>query len=89
MFNSYSISCAVIILREIGEFFKISIENPHSFKMSDISKEIFWQSLLKKLVDILAKPQGRKRKSTQGHQHVVHQEGWAERGKGNKRITAI
>ena len=57
--------------------------------MSDIRKADFWKTLLEKLLKIVAKNLGAKRKSSSRHQHVVpHEDGWAVRGEGNTRITA-
>ena len=57
--------------------------------MSDIREASFWRKLLEKLVKILIKGMGGKKRPSQRHQHVVpHEEGWAVRGEGNKRITS-
>ena len=58
--------------------------------MSDIREASFWQKLLEKILKILGKGLGTKRrKPSQKHQHVVtYKEGWAVRGEGNKRITS-
>jgi len=56
--------------------------------MADIREPSFWQSLLEKLMKVVARNLG-KRKESQRHQHVVpHEDGWAVRGEGNSRITA-
>ena len=57
--------------------------------MSDIRTGNFWTNLLKKLLKILFKGKlGGRRKSK--HQHVVpHEDGWAVRGEGNERVTAV
>lgn len=56
--------------------------------MTDIRDSGFWKNLFKKLLAILAKGSGGRRKS-QRNQHVVpHERGWAVRGEGNERITA-
>ena len=56
--------------------------------MADIREPLFWQSLLEKLMKVVARNLG-KRKESQRHQHVVpHEDGWAVRGEGNSRITA-
>lgn len=58
--------------------------------MSDLRDSSFWKKLLEKLLKIIAKNIGpNRRKASQRHQHVVpHEDGWAVRGEGNKRITA-
>lgn len=58
--------------------------------MSDIREVGFWKSLLEKIIKIIAGGLVKKqRKPSQKHQHVVpHDEGWAVRGEGNKRLTA-
>ena len=58
--------------------------------MSDVRDTSFWSKLFKKLLTIFAKNVGgNTRKDSQKHQHVVpHEDGWAVRGEGNKRITA-
>lgn len=57
--------------------------------MSDIREASFWTKLLEKIIKVIAKGLGGKKKASQRHQHVVpHEEGWAVRGEGNSRITA-
>ncbi len=57
--------------------------------MSDLREASFWKKLLEKLLKIVAKNLGGKRKSSAKHQHVVpHEDGWAVRGEGNTRVTA-
>ena len=57
--------------------------------MSDIREPSFWSKLLEKLLKIISGGTTKTRKPSQKHQHVVpHEEGWAVRGEGNKRITS-
>lgn len=58
--------------------------------MSDIREASFWKKLLEKILKILGKGlSNKRRKPSQRHQHVVpHEEGWAVRGEGNKRISS-
>ena len=56
--------------------------------MSDITKKSFWIELLKKILRIIFNVSERPQKTD--NQHVVpHDEGWAVRGGGNQRVTAI
>jgi len=56
--------------------------------MASITTGQFWVDLLKKLLKIVFKGKFGGRKTH--HQHVVpHEEGWAVRGEGNERVTAI
>ncbi len=50
----------------------------------------FWINLLKKIVKIILKNAGIRTSPPTHHQHVVpHDEGWAIKGAGNERYTAI
>ena len=56
--------------------------------MTDIREGKFWTDLLKKVLKILFKNVLPKRKTYV--QHVVpYQDGWAVRGEGNERVTAV
>jgi hypothetical protein len=56
--------------------------------MSDIRTADFWKSLLNTLLRIVGNNLAPKKRSER-HQHVVpHDDGWAVRGEGNKRITS-
>lgn len=58
--------------------------------MTDIKKSGFWLNLLKKIANIILKSLGSKSKPQTRHQHVVpHPEGWAVKGAGNTRYTAV
>ena len=56
--------------------------------MTDIREAGFWKKLIEKIIKIIAGGLGKKKKPSQRHQHVVpHEDGWAVRGEGNKRLT--
>ena len=58
--------------------------------MADIRSASFWTNLLRKILTQLLKNvvSGGRRRSH--HQHVVpHPEGWAVKGEGNERYTAV
>lgn len=57
---------------------------------SDIREPGFWKKLLEKIIEIIAGGLTKKRRTpSEKHQHVVpHEQGWAVRGEGNKRITS-
>ena len=58
--------------------------------MSDIRETSFWSGLVKKIAKILLKNSGVNTRRKTHHQHVVpHEEGWAVKGEGNERYTAI
>lgn len=58
--------------------------------MADFRTPGFWVNLLKKIVAILLKSVGASASSTTHHQHVVpHPEGWAVKGEGNEKYTAV
>ena len=59
--------------------------------MSDSGPSNFWKNLLQKILKILAKDLfGVRTSNPTHHQHVVpHPEGWAVKGEGNERYTAI
>ena len=58
--------------------------------MSDIRTSQFWINLLKKVLKQLLKNFGIKTSPPTFNQHVVpHPEGWAVRGEGNQKYTAI
>ncbi len=58
--------------------------------MADIRESNFWQSLIKKIAKILLKNVGVRTNPPTHNQHVVpHAEGWAIKGEGNERYTAI
>jgi len=50
----------------------------------------FWLNLLKKIVQIILKSLGSKSRPQTHNQHVVpHDEGWAVKGEGNEKYTAV
>ena len=58
--------------------------------MSDIRKSNFWTNLLTKILKIIFKNAGISTSPSTHNQHVVpHEEGWAEKGEGNERYTAV
>jgi len=58
--------------------------------MADINTSDFWVSLLKKIVKIIAKNMGLSTRAPTHNQHVVpHPDGWAVRGEGNEKYTAV
>jgi len=58
--------------------------------MSDIRESNFWVSLLKKIIKIILKNMGIRTTPPTHNQHVVpHPEGWAIKGAGNEKYTAI
>jgi hypothetical protein len=58
--------------------------------MTEKIKSSFWLDLLKKIVNIILKNLGAKTRPSTHHQHVVpHEEGWAVKGEGNERYTAV
>ena len=58
--------------------------------MSDIRDKNFWTDLLKKIAKIILKDSGLSKRKKTNHQHVVpHDEGWAVKGQGNSKYTAI
>lgn len=55
-----------------------------------MSKSNFWTNLLKKIFKIILKNAGFDNRKPTYNQHVVpHEEGWAVKGEGNERYTAI
>ena len=58
--------------------------------MADLRESKFWVSLLKKVLKILFKNAGIRTGPVTHHQHVVpHKDGWAVKGEGNERYTAV
>lgn len=58
--------------------------------MSDIRESNFWLSLLKKIIKIILKSMGVRTTAPTHNQHVVpHPEGWAVKGAGNEKYTAV
>lgn len=58
--------------------------------MADINTSGFWTNLLKKILKIILKNMGVRTTAKTNHQHVVpHPEGWAVKGEGNERYTAV
>ena len=58
--------------------------------MADIRKPTFWVSLLKKVAKQILKNMGVRTSPPTYNQHVVpHEEGWAVKGAGNEKYTAI
>ena len=57
---------------------------------SSIGESKFWTDLIKKILKILLKRAGFRTSPVTHNQHVVpHDEGWAIKGEGNERYTAI
>jgi uncharacterized protein YdaT len=58
--------------------------------MADIRTKQFWRNLLEKIVKIILKNLGVRTSKPTHNQHVVpHDEGWAVKGAGNERYTAV
>ncbi len=58
--------------------------------MTKINESNFWANLLKKIIRIILKNLGVRTRPPTHHQHVVpHEEGWAVKGEGNEKYTAI
>ena len=58
--------------------------------MADIRSSKFWTNLGKKVVKIILENNGLTTKTKTKNQHVVpHEEGWAVKGAGNERYTAV
>lgn len=58
--------------------------------MSDIREPNFWLNLAKKVLRQILRNMGVRTSPHSHHQHVVpHPEGWAVKGEGNQRYTAI
>ena len=49
----------------------------------------FWTDLLKKVLKIILKSVGGEQPKTRNQHVVPHEDGWAVRGAGNERYTAI
>ncbi len=57
--------------------------------MPNKSKSNFWLDLLSQIVDVFFKSSRRSKRGRTWHQHVVpHDDRWAVRREGNKRITS-
>ena len=58
--------------------------------MASINESKFWSDLLKKIIKIILKYFGVKTTPQNHHQHVVpHEDGWAVKGEGNQKYTAV
>jgi hypothetical protein len=58
--------------------------------MSSIKETGFWTKLLKKIFRIIAKNTGIRTRPASHNQHVVpHEDGWAIKGEGNEKYTAV
>jgi hypothetical protein len=58
--------------------------------MADIRTNQFWRNLLEKIIKIILRNLGVRTSRPTHNQHVVpHEEGWAVKGAGNERYTAI
>jgi hypothetical protein len=58
--------------------------------MASINETKFWTGLIKKIFRIILKNLGIKTSPPTHNQHVVpHEEGWAIKGEGNDKYTAI
>ena len=63
---------------------------PKSGNMADIRTSKFWTGLVKKIIKIILKNLGVRTSPRTRNQHVVpHQDGWAVKGEGNERYTAV
>lgn len=57
--------------------------------MPNKTKPNFWLDLLSQIIDVFFKSSRKTSRGKTFHQHVVpHDEGWAVRREGNKRVTA-
>jgi uncharacterized protein YdaT len=55
-----------------------------------MAKSNFWVNLFKKILTIILKNMGLSSRPATKNQHVVpHEEGWAIKGEGNEKYTAI
>ena len=58
--------------------------------MSSIKERSFWSNLLRKILKIIAKNSGIRTRKETHNQHVVpHKDGWAIKGEGNEKYTAL
>lgn len=58
--------------------------------MTDIKSSNFWVDLIKKILKIILRNNGVRTSPPTNNQHVVpHPEGWAVKGEGNERYTAV
>lgn len=58
--------------------------------MADLREGAFWVDLLKKIIKDVLKSLGVRTSPPTYNQHVVpHEEGWAVKGAGNQKYTAI
>ncbi|MEM7103371.1 MAG: DUF2188 domain-containing protein [Bacteroidota bacterium] len=58
--------------------------------MSDLRERKFWSGLLEKVLKIILKNLGINSRPPTHNQHVVpHEDGWAVKGEGNERYTAV
>jgi len=58
--------------------------------MADIRTPQFWINLAKKIVKSVLKSKGIRTTAPTNNQHVVpHEKGWAIKGEGNEKYTAI
>lgn len=58
--------------------------------MSDLRESSFWMKLLGKIIKDVLKSFGLKTSPPTYNQHVVpHEEGWAVKGAGNEKYTAV
>lgn len=58
--------------------------------MADIKSSNFWVNLIKKILKIILRNNGVRTSAPTNNQHVVpHPEGWAVKGEGNERYTAV
>jgi len=58
--------------------------------MADITTPQFWINLAKKVVKSILKSKGIRTTAPTNNQHVVpHEKGWAMKGEGNEKYTAI
>lgn len=58
--------------------------------MANITELKFWTNLLRKIVKSILKNRGYRVGPKTNNQHVVpHEDGWAVKGAGNERYTAV
>lgn len=58
--------------------------------MANINESKFWSDLIKKIMKIILKRSGVRTRPKTNNQHVVpHEDGWAVKGEGNERYTAV
>ena len=58
--------------------------------MTNKSKSKFWLDIITQIINLFFKSSRTKKRTESSNQHVVpHEKGWAVRGEGNEKYTAI